>query len=95
MKYDINIVEHNVKPHLDIERDIQRKKNGLVTFNLRISQGNIEDYAQYETITISNYPGFTITTFEEFTITRHVGNGSKEDAVRPDDRKRGSEERGG
>lgn len=51
MKYDFNILEHNIKPHIDIENDMAKKKDGLCTFNLRISQGNIEDYATFETIT--------------------------------------------
>lgn len=53
MKHQLSISQHNIKPHLDIERDMQTKyKNGVFTFNLRISQGNIEDYATYETVTI-------------------------------------------
>lgn len=64
MKYKLSINQHNVKPHLDIERDIQNKKNGLFTFNLRINQGNIEDYAQFKTVTYSEYRAveFTIET---------------------------------
>ena len=58
MKYKLEIDQHNIKPHLDIENDIQKKRNGLFTFNLRINQGQIVDYSKYETITASLYAGF-------------------------------------
>lgn len=88
MKYDLAINEHNVKPHLDIEKDIQNKKNGLFTFNLRINQGQIEDYAKYETVVASDYTGFIVATFTELTVTRHIGGGSQEDGLRTDVSKR-------
>lgn len=69
MKYTLNIPQHNIRPHLDIEKDIQEQKNGILTFNLRINQGNIEDYARFETITASKYQGITITFIEECIIT--------------------------
>lgn len=88
MKYDLSINQHNIKPHLDIERDIQQKKNGLFTFNLRINQGNIEDYAKYETITAKHYTGVVFTIKEEYSVTFNTGVGGKKDAVRTDDSKR-------
>mgnify|MGYP001602757775 CR=1 FL=1 len=69
MKYDLNINQHNIKPHLDIEKDIQKKKNGLFTFNLRINAGNIEDYAQFETITIKDYAGIEWSGVKKRGIT--------------------------
>jgi len=62
MKYNLSISQHNIKPHLDIEKDIQTRKNGLFTFNLRVNQGNIEDYAKFETVTIVQYREFILTT---------------------------------
>jgi hypothetical protein len=61
MKYKLTINQHNIKPHLDIERDIQEAKNGLFTFNLRVSQGNIEDYARFKTVTIAHYRAVTFS----------------------------------
>lgn len=82
----IIIRDHNIKPHLDIERDIQNKKNGLFTFNLRINQGNIEDYAQYETINASDYTN-SITYFkQERVIARYSRTTVTEDRVRTDER---------
>lgn len=86
MKYELNISQHNIKPHLDIERDIQLKKNGLFTFNLRVSQGNIEDYASYETITLRDYAGFELTSIEEYTVTYDIRTQGKDNAVRPGNR---------
>lgn len=77
MKYNLNINQHNIKPHLDIEQDIQEKKNGLFTFNLRVSQGNIEDYATFRTITGKDYRTITIETFEESITTHYTGEGIK------------------
>lgn len=77
MKYSLNINQHNIKPHLDIEQDIQDKKNGLFTFNLRVNQGNIEDYATFRTITGKEYTTVAIETFEESITTYNPGEGSK------------------
>lgn len=62
MKYNLPIDQHNIMPHLDIAKDIEQKKNGVFTFNLRINQGQIEDYSKYETITASVYTGFICHT---------------------------------
>ena len=86
MNYALTINQHNIKPHLDIEEDIQKKKNGLFTFNLRINQGNIEDYAQFETVTITQYAGIGFSVVEEYTVTHHTGDGSQNHAIRPDKR---------
>lgn len=86
MKTQLTINQHNIQAHMDIERDIQNKKNGLFTFNLRIHQGNIEDYAQYETITSCDYGEFIYAFFEEYTVTRDTRDGNTTNAVRPGNR---------
>jgi hypothetical protein len=86
MKYDLQINAHNIRPHLDIERDIQLKKNGLFTFNLRVNQSNIEDYAQFETITIRDYEGVLYTGYKERGATYSTRKGNTENAVRPGNR---------
>jgi hypothetical protein len=48
MQYDLSIRQHNRQAHIDIEEDLQRKKNGLFTFVLRINAGNIVDYSLME-----------------------------------------------
>ena len=70
MKYNLIISRHNIKPHLDIENDIQAKKNGLFTFNLRISQGNIEDYATFETVRGGDIRTTVFSPVKESSTTR-------------------------
>lgn len=83
MKYELSIKSENVKPHLDIEQDIQKKKDGLFTFNLRVDKGDIVDYVQYETVTVARY---TEVLIEKRTVTHNSGKGSSGYAVRPDKR---------
>lgn len=40
--------ESNVPAHIDIEKDIQDKKDGQMTFTIRINDGNIVDYVPTE-----------------------------------------------
>jgi len=51
-KYELDIRKHNIPAHLDIERDIKTKKNGLFTFTLRINGGNIVDYSLMEYVDV-------------------------------------------
>jgi len=48
---DIKIIPHNMRPHMDIARDMLKKKSGLFSFVLRINAGKIVDYVRQETIT--------------------------------------------
>ncbi len=43
---------HNMRPHADIELDIMAKKNGQITFTLRINAGNIVDYNLVEYVNV-------------------------------------------
>jgi len=94
MKYALEIPQHNVKAHLDIERDIQTKRNGLFTFNLRVNRGDIEDYSRFETVTIDSYQGIAFTVIEELSITFDPGSGSSQNAVRSTNGQRSAEGRG-
>lgn len=71
MKYDLSIREHNVEPHLDIEKDIQKKTNGLFTFTLRVNNGNIVDYAVTEVVDArQKYFTPQSVLVQEFTFSR-------------------------
>lgn len=60
MDYNFNIRKHNVLPHLDIEKDLSTKTNGLFTFTLRINKGDIVDYNLTEQIDVkAKYFGFS------------------------------------
>lgn len=43
MNYALSIRDANVQAHLDIEKEVKDKKNGLFTFTLRVNNGNIAD----------------------------------------------------
>ena len=49
MQDAIQIRQHNIKPHADIEVEIIQKQTGRMTFTLRINGGNIVDvsFVQY------------------------------------------------
>jgi len=49
--HSLTIREHNKQAHIDIDRDILTKKNGLFTFIVRINAGNIVDYCVLESET--------------------------------------------
>lgn len=42
--YALNIRDHNIKPHLDIEEEVKALNNGVFTFTLRVNNGNIVDF---------------------------------------------------
>lgn len=42
--YSLEIRDQNVPAHLDIEKEIEQRKNGLFTFTLRVNNGNIVDF---------------------------------------------------
>jgi hypothetical protein len=94
MKYDVgDIREHNQRPHLDIEGDIQAQKNGQFTFILRVNNGNIVDYSVVEYADIRNYLVLTKVIIEEFTVPRGGGGGGQENALRPNNFQRESQGR--
>lgn len=49
---DLTIRQANIKPHLDIETYIKERKNGLVTFTIRINSGNIVDFVPTEYVPV-------------------------------------------
>jgi hypothetical protein len=79
MKYGVTDFLGNVQPHIDIEKDIQEKKDGLFTFNLIINQGNIKDYAQYRTVTYTEYR----VLVKEPPLPSNPRVRSTENAIRP------------
>jgi hypothetical protein len=85
MNYELSITS-NLKPHIDIQRGLMGKKDGLYTFTIRVDKGNIVDYAVLETITIKDYQGVTWSGWRESGVSYHSGEGSPENAVRPDKR---------
>jgi hypothetical protein len=69
MKYALNIKDHNRQAHLDIEKDIEVKKNGLFTFTLRVNNGNITDYNVIEVVNARDrYLSIRKVTIQEYAI---------------------------
>ena len=52
---DLNISEHNKQIHEDIETDMQKQKDGLFTFILRIHNTKVVDYNLVEYTDVTDY----------------------------------------
>ena len=50
MQYELKIPPDNLRAHYDIETDIEKIKNGLMTFVIRVHDGKITDYNLMETV---------------------------------------------
>lgn len=88
MQYNLTISEHNLPAHLDIESDIQKQKNGIFTFILRIDNSNICDYNVLEYTDARDYLVIKQVTVEEQTISHHHYPGDRTTPLRPDDSRR-------
>lgn len=68
MKYSLDIRQHNRKSHVDIEKEIETKKNGLFTFILRVNNGNIVDCNVMEVVTAARYLQLKSVEVQEILI---------------------------
>lgn len=41
--YALQIRDNNIAAHLDIEKELEQRKDGQITFTLRVNNGNIVD----------------------------------------------------
>lgn len=57
-QYSIEISKHNQQPHLDIEAEAQKIKNGLFTFIVRVADGNIVDVVFLSYESYESFKGF-------------------------------------
>jgi hypothetical protein len=58
---NLEVLDHNKAGHLDIEGEIQRQKDGLFTFIVRVAENKIVDivflsYESYEATKESDFP---------------------------------------
>lgn len=68
-QYQLAIRQHNIAPHLDIEKDIEERRNGLFTFTLRVNNSNIVDYNVTDYINVKQKYGIIkALIIEEITI---------------------------
>ena len=84
MKYELDIREHNRQAHIDIEQEMQAKKDGLFTCIIRVNNGNIVDSVIMEYADARKYLVLKKVVIEELTIPRTVGIGSESDPLRSD-----------
>ena len=70
MEYNLSIPKDNLRAHIDIESDINLRKNGLFTFILRVHEGKISDYTLMEIVDAkSKYRGVTTIAVEELIVS--------------------------
>lgn len=55
MQYQLDISKQNIQPHLDIEKEIETTKTGLLTFILRVNNGNVVDFSVVEYVDVVQY----------------------------------------
>lgn len=68
--YTLDIREHNVPAHLDIEKEVSQRKSGLLTFTIRVSGGNIVDFNVTEYVNVKQKYGIIkALVIEEYTVT--------------------------
>lgn len=72
MQYSLQISRHNQQPHIDIENDIQARKNGLFTFILRINNGSIVDYNVMDFVDGEKYLTLTRVVRTELVIKKSL-----------------------
>lgn len=67
--YQLKIRGANIPAHLDIEKDIAERRNGLFTFTLRVNNGNIVDYNVTDYVNVrQKYGIIKALVIEEVTI---------------------------
>lgn len=84
---NIELKEANIPAHLDIEQDIQKRKNGLLTFTLRINRGEISDYNLVQYVNAQKYFGSGVTAEFQLSVKR---NAESEPALPHDTGERGN-----
>lgn len=48
IQYSLEIRKHNQEVHRDIEEDLSKITKGVMTFTIRVNDGNIMDYVVLE-----------------------------------------------
>src|SRR3990167_5484410 len=83
MKYNLCIRDHNLKGHLDIEKEVQTRRDGLFTFTIRVNNGNIVDLNVTEYVNAQRKYGI-ITGYivEKLVIAYGDSERSASDSVR-------------
>jgi hypothetical protein len=81
----MEIRKYNIPAHMDIEKLFVIRKDGQITFTIRVNAGNIVDLQTVEYVdTRKKYPSSEQPVAEKFTISHSVRKGSSGNAVRDD-----------
>ncbi len=54
----LDVREHNKQVYCALFEEMEKKKNGLFTFIIRVSAGDIVDFVIYENITADNFKDY-------------------------------------
>ena len=74
MQYDLSKVkEHNKRVHLDIERDIQKIGNGILSFTIKVNDGDVVDYAPVEYVNRNKYLKLKSIELTELSVSYYNG----------------------
>lgn len=77
--YQLTIKDSDLKAHLDLEDEIQLKKDGVFTFTIRINNDNIVDLNVTEYVSIKErYAIVKTLVIEEVTAQRPVASNSSQ-----------------
>ena len=84
MTYDFDIRESNIPAHIDIEKEIDNKREGVFTFIIKVNNGNIVDLVIMEYADAREYLAIKKVTIQEHTIAYNRRVGSQAYAIRAD-----------
>ena len=87
MQYALEIPEYNIQAHVDIESDIQKQRNGLFTFIIRLNNSKVVDYSILSYATARDYLELKRVIITQFIISRDTPAGNTKDEVGPDNNK--------
>lgn len=83
MIYDLPIRDHNIKPHLDLEEEVTARQDGILTFTVRVNNGNIVDLNITEYVNArQKYGIITGIVKEELQLTYYPRERSQTNPIR-------------
>ena len=85
MNYAFEPLEENIQLHLDIEKDIQKQKDGVFTFTIKLANNKAIDYMVVEYVDSRDYLQLKRVIVEELTTTSDYPRGVQKDTVRYSD----------
>ena len=83
MNYALQIRDHNIQAHLDIEKEVEARKNGQFTFTIRVNNGNIVDLNITEYVNVrQKYGIIKAILIQEYTVAFSSGERGASDTIR-------------